>query len=213
MWPLVVGIVKRVLNSGSIKLPYIKGSEKEQLANHLPAYDGDKEALLKSAVGLLIYAPVEFTFEVKAPLLTFLALQDCLLGALKRLDELDHPIAYLPPQFYRKDDTGYTSMDGKSSNAYTTKLFNFYTAAFNFYNNLLEAGLCKEEASLVLPQGAFVNFLWTINAKDLVDYIEIHHADSPEIYGYCSTFALYLEEHTPELVKWLKQNRWQAFSL
>jgi hypothetical protein len=192
--------VKRVLNSGLIKLPYINGSERGLLDNHKP---GDPD----------VYASLTFTFEIKAPLLTFLAFQDSNLGTLKRLDELDHPVAYLPPQFYKKDDYGYTSMDGKSSNIYTTKLFNFYTAAFNFYNNLLREGLCKEEAGLVLPQGVFVNFLWTITVKDLIDYIETHHADSPEIYGYCSTFVLYLGEHTPELVKWLKINRWQTFSL
>jgi len=168
--------MKRVLNSGTVKLPYING-EKTNL---------------------------EFTFEIKAPLLTFLAFQDSNLGTLNRLDELDHPIAYLPPQFYTKDASGYTSMDGKSSNIYTTKLFNFYTAAFNFYNNLLREGLCKEEASLVLPQGMFINFLWKISIMDLMTYIEVHHTDSPEIYGYCSTFVLYLDEHAPELVKQLK---------
>lgn len=177
--------MKRVLNSGSIKLPYVKGKETD----------------------------LEFTFEIKAPLLTFLAFQDSNLGTLNRLAELDHPIAYLPPQFYTKDASGYTSMDGKSSNIYTTKLFNFYTAAFNFYNNLLREGLCKEEAGLVLPQGVFVNFLWVVTVKDLVAYIEAHHADSPEIYGYCSTFVLYLEEHAPELTRSLKATSWQNFSL
>lgn len=182
--------MKRVLNSGTIKLPYIKGSEQ--------------------ASGIV---DITFTFEIKAPLLTFLAFQDSNLGTLNRLDELDHPIAYLPPQFYKKDTSGFTSMDGKTCNTYTTKLFNFYTAAFNFYNNLLRDGMCKEEASLVLPQGIFINFLWEISVKDLVTFIEQHHTDSPEIYGYCSTFVIYLEEHAPKLVQWLKSNKWKNFSL
>ncbi len=178
--------MKRVLNSGIIKLPYLKGNE----------IDG-----------------FTFTFEIKAPLLTFLAFQDSNLGTLKRLDELDHPVAYLPPQFYTKDATGYTSMDGKNCNVYTTKLFNFYTAAFNFYNNLLREGMCKEEADLILPQGVFINFIWEITSVDLIDYIEKYHADSPEIYGYCTTFVLYLKEHMLKKMQDLKANQWKNFSL
>jgi len=200
--------MKRVLNSGTIKLPYIAGDEGQLLPNCEPNIDK-----IKYALDLGLYSDIKFTFEIKAPLLTFLTFQDSNLGTLNRLDDLDHPIAYLPPQFYKKDTSGYTSMDFKLCNIYTTKLYNFYNAAFNFYNNLLKEGMCKEEASLVLPQGMFMNFLWMVTAKELVDFIEEHHADSPELYGYCSTLVLYLEEHAPQLVRWLKRNKWQSFSL
>jgi hypothetical protein len=178
--------VKRVLNSGTIKLPYVKGTEKDEIT---------------------------FTFEIKAPLLTFLAFRDSNLGTLNHLAELDHPLAYVPAEFYKKDDSGYTAIDSKQCNIYSTKLFNFYNAALNFHNNLLKEGLCLEQAALVLPQGLFLNFLWEITLTDLVAYIEQHYSDSPEIYGYCSTFVLYLEEHAPEMIKSLKATRWQNFSL
>ncbi len=201
--------MKRVLNSCTIKLPYVNGIEQDFFK-----YQNDLS--LEEYIPFFVTSrldQMEFTFEIKAPLLTFLAFQDANLGTLTRLDIPEHPIAYLPPQFYTKDASGYTSMDGKSSNIYTTKLFNFYTAAFNFYNNLLREGLCKEEANLVLPQGVFITFLWKINAKDLIKYIEEHYSDSPETYGYCSTFVLYLEEHLPKVTKWLKVNRWQSINL
>src|SRR6185437_10572049 len=136
--------MKRVLNSGTIKLPYVAGYESQLLPNCEPSIDK-----IKYALDLGLYSDIKFTFEIKAPLLTFLTFQDSNLGTLNRLDDVDHPIAYLPPQFYTKDDSGYTSMPGKECNIYTTKLYNFYNAAFNFYNNLLKEGLCKEEASLV----------------------------------------------------------------
>lgn len=199
--------MKRVLNSGTIKLPYFSGYESTLLPND-PNID-----VVKYALDLGLYSEIKFTFEIKAPLLTFLTFQDSNLGTLNRLDDVDHPVAYLPPQFYTKDDSGYTSMPTKECNIYTTKLYNFYNAAFNFYNNLLKEGLCKEEASLVLPQGMFMNFLWLVSARDLIDFIEQHHTDSPELYGYCSTLVLYLEEHAPKLTRWLKQNRWKNFSL
>jgi hypothetical protein len=166
--------VKRVLNSGSIKLPYIKGNETD---------------------GFI------FTFEIKAPLLTFLAFQDVHLGTLKHLDELDHPIAYVPAEFYKFDASEFNLMDSKQCNVYSTKLFNFYNAALNFHNNLLKEGLCKEQADLVLPQGVFITFLWEINSTDLITYVKQHYSDSPEIYGYCSTFMIYLREHMPNTLQ------------
>ncbi len=204
--------MKRVLNSGAIRLPNVSGSEKNLLPNVRSSLNPGLDPI-EYSLDLRIYDEIAFKFEIKAPLLTFLTFQDSNLGALNRLPELDHPVAYLPPQFYKKDDSAYTSMDDKSSNIYTTRLFNFYTAAFNFYNNLLRDGMCKEEASLVLPQGVFINFLWDITAQQLVEFIEKHYNDSPEIYGYCSTLVLYLEEHAPELTRWLKVNRWQHISL
>jgi len=208
--------MKRVLNSGTIKLPYVTGTEQDVINWFNNNWTTDmlfERATTEYASDPYGIQRVVFTFEIKAPLLTFLAFQDSNLGTLNRLAELDHPIAYLPPQFYTKDISGYTSMDGKNCNIYTTKLFNFYRAAFNFYNNLLKEGMCKEEASLVLPQGVFVNFLWKINALDLVNYIEKHHTDSPEIYGYCSTLVLYLQEHMPKFTNWLKVNKWKTLSL
>lgn len=210
--------MKRVLNSCTIKLPQIKGTEADLFdVYNNPSFNLPKDEYIrwvfensKEDEYLCYYA---FTFEIKAPLLIFLAFQDSNLGTLNRLSEQDHPIAYLPPQFYKKAGLMYNIMDPKTCNANNTKLYNFYSAALNFYNNLLKDGMCKEQAQLVLPQGMLINFLWEINIMDLIIYIEEHHSDSPEIFGYCSTFVLYLEEHFPLVTKWLKSNRWKNLSL
>jgi|SRR5689334_8122761 len=201
--------MKRVLNSGTIKLPYVKGSEADVLR-----YQNDLST--KEYLDIIFNGCetrlelVSFRFEIKAPLLTFLAFQDSNLGTLNRLHELDHPIAYLPPQFYTSN---LESLDSKTCNAYNTKLYNFYSAAINFYNKLVTDGMCKEQAKLVLPQGMLVNFAWTADAGEVITFIEKFYNVSPELYGYCTTLAVYLEEHMPEAVKWLKQNRWQNISL
>jgi hypothetical protein len=197
--------VKRVLNSGSIKLPYIKGTEKEILGT-LSA-----DVVCKTFQEYLF--KMEFKFEVKAPLLTFLAFQEAHLGTLTRLTDQDHQIAYLPAQYWLQDDTELISMTSQESNAFNTKLNNFYNWSFNFYTKLIENGLCESQAKLVLPQGMFVTFLWDINAHDLIKFIEENWNQSPESYGYCSTLVLYLEEHLPEITKWLKINKWQNLSL
>lgn len=205
--------MKRVLNSGTIKLPYIKGAEADLVLRYNNNWDSNMLCTrlfedCQEGLGM-----ISFTFEIKAPLLTFLTFQDSNLGTLNRLPELDHPVAYVPAQFYTNTASEFNNMESKQCNIYSTKLFNFYSAALNFRNNLLKEGLCKEQADLVLPQGMFINFIWKISLGDLIKFIEEHYSDSPETYGYCSTFALYMQEHTPMITRWVKANRWQNISL
>lgn len=197
--------MKRVLNSGSVKLPYIKGTEAEVLST-LPV-----EIVCRTFKEYLF--KMEFKFEVKAPLLTFLAFQEAHLGTITRLVDQDHQIAYVPSEFYTQNDLTFNIMDTKACNVHFTKLNNFFEWSFNFYNKLLKDGLCKEQAALVLPQGMMVNFLWDVNAFDLIKFIEENWSKSPESYGYCSTFVLYLEEHLPQITCWMKANKWQHISL
>lgn len=197
--------MKRVLNSGSIKLPYFKGTEKEVLNALFPD-------LVDKTFPEYLHK-MEFRFEIKAPLLVFLAFQDAQLGTLKRLEDTEHQVAYLPSEFYTQDSLMYNIMDAKTCNVHFTKLNNYFEWSFNFYNKLLKDGLCKEQAQLVLPQGMFVNFLWKVDAFYLIKFIEENWNKSPEMYGYCSTFVLYLEEHLPQITRWMKANKWQHISL
>jgi hypothetical protein len=153
---------------------------------------------------------VKFTFEIKAPLLVFIeGFQRSKLGTLTLLDESEHQMAYLPAQFCSHQDLMYTQMDAKACNDYNTKLNNFYNWAFNFYNKLIEGGMCPAQAQLVLPQGLFKSYLWEVNAKDLISFIEQNHDKSPEINGYCSTLVLYMEDHLPNVTAYLKRNQWK----
>jgi thymidylate synthase ThyX len=74
---------------------------------------------------------------------------------------------------------------------------------------MVEGGLCKEQAQLVLPQGLFKTYLWEVNAKDLISFIEQNHSKSPEMAGYCNTLVLYMEDHLPQVTSYLKRNQWK----
>ena len=165
--------MKRVLNSGSIKLPYIQGSEKERLDNASPACGTkDLAVLIPYMFQIDSLKHVKFTFEIRAPLLVFVeGFQRSKLGTLTLLDEQDHQIGYLPQSYF---DITSNLMSPKACNDYNTKLNNFYNWSFNFYNKLIEQGLDKSQAALVLPQGVFKTFLFEINAKDLISFIELN---------------------------------------
>ena len=196
--------MKRVLNSGSIKLPYVVGTEKELLSNALAAY-GEQD-LIPWVLKTNVLAHITFTFEVKAPLLTFNDFQEAHLGTLKALEADEHHMMYLPAQFWKQDGLMLNIMSTKDCNEHNTKLYNFYSAALNFYNKLVAGGLCESQARLVLPQGLFVSFLFTITAKDLIEFIRKNKSVSPEMSGYCSVFMLYLQEHLPLVIGWLQKN-------
>lgn len=198
--------MKRVLNSGSIKLPYIQGSEKD-LFKQVEIYQMDDPSKLVFESGLL--SNIKFTFEIKMPILVSQSFYNAHLGTLKALDGLEHQTGYLPPSFYRLGPSVFVPMDPKSCNELNTKLNNFYNWSVNFYNKLIESGLCPEQAQLVLPQGVFKMFLFEINAQDLILFIEQNINKSPEMNGYCSTLVLYMEDHLPNVTAWLKRNQWK----
>lgn len=204
--------MKRVLNSGSISLPYITGSEKDQLAILIEGYPELKQQeivdLLATEHNWLLSSPL-FTFEIKAPLFVFNVFQDANLGALQRVEGTNKEVIYVPSQFYTYDGLKYNIMDAKACNDYNTKLNNFYHWSLQFYNKLLESGLCESQAKMVLPQGMFTTFSWEVNAKDLISFIEQNHSQSPELSGYCTTLVLYMEDHLPQVTRWLKANKWK----
>jgi thymidylate synthase ThyX len=200
--------VKRVLNSGSIKLPYITGSEKDL------EKDGYKvnelsDAWMENYVAEKLLDKIKFTFEIKMPVLVAQTFYNDKLGTLTVQGGPDHPIAYLPQQYFKESPLGTNIMDSKACNDYNTKLNNFYNWAFNFYNKLIEGGMNPAQAELVLPQGLFKNYLWEVNAKDLISFIEQNHGQSPELRGYCSTLVLYMEDHLPNVTAYLKRNQWK----
>lgn len=213
--------MKRVLNSGSIKLPYIQGSERDifnkakeiwyadqanKLCNGAISNDELMQIICNSGWVLPLQS-VQFTFEIRAPLLVFIeGFQRSKLGTLTLLDGQDHQIGYLPQQYFNITSN---LMNSKACNDYNTKLNNFYNWAFNFYNKLIEQGLDKSQAALVLPQGIFKTFLFEVNAKDLISFIELNIGKSPELNGYASTLVLYLDDHLPNVTSYLKRNQWK----
>ena len=204
--------MRRVLNSGTIKLPSIQGYEYDVLRTAQGAFidsQNEEEASRRVVIERRnLLDKIKFYFEIKAPLLVFNTMSQANLGTLHLLQGQGGIDFYLPPQTYKLDPSGFIPMDSKSCNELNTKLNNFYNWSFNFHNKLIESGLCREQAELILPQGLFTSFLWQINARDLVTFIEKYNGVSPELYGYCSTLMLYLEDHLPITIKWARKNKW-----
>lgn len=48
-----------------------------------------------------------------------------------------------------------------------------YAYAYHAYAGLLERGVAKEQARMVLPVGMFTQFYWTVNARSLMNFLSL----------------------------------------
>lgn len=85
-----------------------------------------------------------------------------------------------------------------------------YESSFEAYEKLLEAGVAKELARLVIPVGTFTEFYWTVNARSLMNFLSLrtHGAAQREIREYAQIVESMFAEKMPcTWQAWVDNNR------
>ena len=85
-------------------------------------------------------------------------------------------------------------------------------AAHDHYNNLLEAGVCREQARMVLPQTMYTEFVWKIDLHNLMHFLRLRmdsHAQE-EIRDYANAMFKLVEPTVPYTMKAFKDFRLNA---
>ena len=79
------------------------------------------------------------------------------------------------------------------------KLQEVYDAAYQTYEELVEAGVAREVARTALPVGAYTEFYWTVNARSLMNFISLRNSETAqrEIRRYAEACERFLEEQMP----------------
>jgi thymidylate synthase (FAD) len=74
-----------------------------------------------------------------------------------------------------------------------------YREAWDAYGELVEMGVAKEVARLVLPVAIYTEFYWTVNARALMNFISLRNADAAmwEIRQYGSAVESFFAELMP----------------
>ena len=74
-----------------------------------------------------------------------------------------------------------------------------YDAAYATYERLVERGVARELARLVMPVGAYTEFYWTINARSLMNFVSLRAAETAqrEIRRYAEACERFLEAKMP----------------
>ncbi len=94
----------------------------------------------------------------------------------------------------------YEPLDEQLNSELRRKMAEGYQAAFALYQELLQKGVAKEHARLVLPLSLYTQFYWTINCRSLMNFIKLRsdeHAQE-EIRRY----ALAVDEIFNEKMPW-----------
>ena len=67
----------------------------------------------------------------------------------------------------------YENLDEKDNQELLAKIESFYQQASDLYKELLSRGVAKEHARIVLPLSLYTQFYWTINARSLINFLNL----------------------------------------
>ena len=144
---------------------------------------------------------VEFKFHIKMPI--YIARQH-LRHRTASVNELSARYSVVPKEYYdpgtfrgqsvvnHQGSEGIVDVDGVE----TTQALE---QAFGVYEQLLEQGVCREQARGVLPQSTYTEFYWKINLHNLMHYLQLrldHHAQQ-EIREYAEAIYNVIEPLVP----------------
>ena len=74
-----------------------------------------------------------------------------------------------------------------------------YDVAYATYERLVELGVARELARVVLPVGAYTEFYWTVNARALMNFLSLRNSETAqrEIRLYAEACERFLAERMP----------------
>lgn len=96
------------------------------------------------------------------------------------------PEAYIPNVEEMRTQVGkpgsytFEPIDKEVAGDAIDKINSAYEVAFSTYFDMLDAGVAKEVARIVLPIGAMTEFYWTVNARSLMNFISLRTAESAQ---------------------------------
>ena len=96
-------------------------------------------------------------------------------------------------------DYNYGSLPEEQDQALVARLEAAYETARQLYDDLLEAGVAREHARLVLPVAQYTTFFWTVNALSLMNFLNLRndkHAQG-EIRAYAEIMEAMFEARMP----------------
>jgi thymidylate synthase (FAD) len=207
-----------VLDHGFVRLDGAMASDlsvvngaRVSFARHKAEMDESDEGLIRFLMRDRHGTPFEhnaFRFHVRAPL--FVA-REWFRHRVGSFNEFSMRYAKASDEFYVPAPEDVRSQVGKPGSysfepvepelAEQTRdeLQTVYNAAYETYNRLVEQGVARELARLVMPMGAYTEFYWTVNARSLMNFVSLRAAETAqrEIRRYAEACERFLAEKMP----------------
>ena len=220
------------VNDGFIRLDAYMADDLSVVNSARVSFGQDTDILRDKDIGLINYlmrwrhgTPFEhnaFRFHVKCPI--FVA-REWFRHRIGSFNEFSARYSEMPSTFYTPRVEDIRQQTGKQGNYEYSPIFetsendahearraisDANERAYATYLYLLQLGVAKEQARLVLPVNIFTEFYWTVNARSLMNFLELRTAPAAqqEIREYAiaaeSMFAQVMP-HTYE--SWTKNGR------
>ena len=209
---------KQVLNAGEINLLDFIGGDLSIVNAARVSFASQEEELTDKSIGLINYllknkhaTPFEhvvFKFHVKCPI--FIA-REWFRHRWSSFNEMS--MRYYVPEsidFYNPENIrqqigkpgsySFESIeDPITKSLVESKTKSVYSYAYNTYQVLIEAGVAKEIARTVLPVGQYTEFIWTVNARSLVNFISLRNDEHAqyEIRKYAEVVENIFSQYMP----------------
>ena len=207
-----------VLDHGFVRLDDSMASDLSVANAARVSFARRKEALDEADEGLIRFlmrdkhgTPFEhnaFRFHVRCPI--FVA-REWFRHRIGSFNEFSMRYARATDEFYVPEADDVRSQVGKPG-AYTfepvdpelaeltrDELRAVYEHAYATYERLVERGVARELARLVMPVAAYTEFYWTINARSLMNFVSLRAAETAqrEIQRYAEAVESFLAERMP----------------
>jgi len=204
----------KVLDNGFVKLVDFLGGDNRAVESARVSFGSVSkgEAADRKLIEYLLehghFSPFEhsvFQFHIKCPI--FVARQ-WMRHRIASYNEISarytevHDEFYFPSEF-RAQDRSNRQGSLQSSNLDQKRMLAIYDkaikSAYASYKELLDAGAAREMARLVLPVAQYTQFYWSINARSLLNFINLR-ADSHaqwEIRRYAEAIQGMFKEKMP----------------
>jgi len=208
----------QVLDHGFVRLDDCMADDLSVVNAARVSFARRKEAMDESDEGLIRFllrerhgTPFEhnsFRFHVRAPI--FVA-REWFRHRVGSFNEFSMRYARATDDFYVPEPEDVRTQVGKPGSysfepvdpalaeATREELRAVYDAAYATYERLVERGVARELARLVMPVAAYTEFYWTINARSLMNFVSLRAAETAqrEIRRYAEACERFLEEKMP----------------
>lgn len=114
-------------------------------------------------------------------------------------------VAYIPNPDMMRTQVGkpgayvFETMQESDAVAGQNYISDAYAKCFESYRQLLELGVAKEVARIVLPVGVYTEFFWSVNARSLMNFLSLrtHETAMAEIRDYAEAVEQFFKDQMP----------------
>lgn len=217
----------KILDKGYVELISSYGDDLTIVNGARVSFNKHSSVMTEADAGLINYLMknkhgtpfemVDFTFRIKCPI--FVA-REWFRHRMASYNEMSGRYVELEKEFYVPDIENIRMQKGKPGNYYYEPLAHHvsgiainsitdaYDKAWAAYQELLDCGVAREQARMVLPVGIYTQFFFKLNLRSLLNFLSLRNEETAqwEIQQYAKAIEELVKEIVPVTMKSFENN-------